>query len=126
MSLRPRILSMRTVLKALAQNIIAWVLSNTAQTTKPATKVKLYDVNDSLIKVLQGSWGDIVDTGSSIKRKFSATDESTDTYSVKKAVLTTDDEVDEYLRHIEETPVEKPSDQPLIVEWTVEIAYGGS
>jgi len=112
-----------SVMSGCGKMIMDYIFTETSKTTPGVNLVDLLDASGNLVKTLSGSWSSWVDTGSSIKRTFTAEDTSTDTYTFRKAILKSADGAYNLLYHEEPSDKSKPSDQKVVVTWEVEIPY---
>jgi hypothetical protein len=88
-----------------------------------ANRIRLLNPEGSIIKDLTGEWGAITSSPPTYYRKLTASDPSTDTYTVKTLFLRTAVTGLNYFRQVI-TEVTKGSDQTLTVEWTITMTSG--
>jgi len=98
-------------------------------TPTPADNIALFDTNKNFVVGFGGTWGDIVDTGTSLQCTFTATDSSNATYTFRYVGLhlpdvTTPAFETVYFANDRGSNITKESNQILTIQWTITIPYG--
>jgi hypothetical protein len=91
--------------------------------------VSLFDPNKTYIKSITGSFGSETDTGSAWQNTVTATDSSTDAYTVQylqlsSQALSTYSNAVAYFVNAQASAVSKGSADILKVTWTISVSYG--
>jgi len=92
--------------------------------------INLFDSTKTKIKSLTGTWGTKTDTGTAWQNTLTATDSSTDVYTVQYLELDVGDlpsyTTTPYFANAQPTAISKGSTDTLRISWTVSISYSSA
>ena len=114
-----------------AQFVIACLDGTLGVAPAPCQVVNLFDSTKTYIKSLTGAFGTKTDTGSAWQNTVTATDSSTDTYSIQYLTLspstvTAYPGTASYFANAQPSPISKGSTDTLRISWTVSISYSSA
>jgi hypothetical protein len=96
----------------------------------PVSVVNLFDSSKTKIKNLTGTWGTNTDTGTAWQSTLTATDNSTDTYTVQYLELDVSGLASytnaSYFANAQPTAISKGATDTLRISWTVSISYSSA
>jgi len=99
-------------------------------TNSPVSVVNLFDSSKTKIKNLTGTWGTNTDTGTAWQSTLTATDSSTDAYTVQYLELDVGGLASytnaSYFANAQSTAISKGSTDTLRISWTVSVSYSSA
>jgi hypothetical protein len=114
-----------------AQFVIACLDGTLGVAPSPCQVVNLFDSTKTYIKSLTGSFGTKTDTGSAWQNTVTASDTSTDAYSVQYLTLspstvTAYPGTASYFANAQSTAISKGASDTLRISWTVSVSYSSA